>query len=123
MLALVAACSSESSEIHALLDARSQALQHMNIQDYAAVLSDDYQDGQRNKTAVLAEMKALFQQFDAIHMEVHSQEVRILDEHTAQCEQSYTLKVKKDATWRNVTRREQLMLYKVHGHWLIASGL
>ena len=123
LLALLAACSSEQSEIRALLDARSQALQQMSIQNYAAVLANDYQDGQRDKAAVLAEMEALFQQFDAIQMQVHSQEVRILDDDTAQCEQSYTLKVKKDGVWRNVTRREQLLLHKAHDHWLIASGV
>ncbi len=120
---LLMACSSAQQAVHAVLDARTQALDARNIGAYEALLADDYRDGRRDKSVVVAEMKALFQQFDAIQMHIHSQEVRVLDDGIAQCEQSYTLKVQKDGVWRNVTRREQLVLRQESGHWLIVSGL
>jgi len=122
--ACLLACSwAERHAIHAVLDARTHALETMNIQAYSALISDDYQDGSRDKAAVIAEMSRLFHQFDAIRMDTHSQEIRVLDEHTAQCEQSYTLKVKGDGVWRHVTRREQLLLQKQAGAWKIVAGL
>jgi len=118
------ACSpSEHAAVEEVLNQRTQAMQDKNIQHYAALIADDYIVSARDKMKIVEEMQHLFQIFDAIEMETHHRTIRILPHGHAECEQSYTLKVQVDGVWRNMTRREQLMLQNQDGEWKVTAGL
>jgi len=123
VLMLVACSQSDSDQLDALLNQRSVALQEKNIVQYQALISDDYHFLGRSKQDVVEEMQGLFQTFDAIQMTTYNRYIHLKDGAYAECQQSYTLKVKADDQWRNLTRSEQLQLQKKEGVWKIVSGL
>jgi len=120
---LISCTPSDHAAVDQVLNQRSQAMQEKNIQQYAGLIADDYIASGRDKMKVVEEMQHLFQIFDEIKMETHHRTIRILPHGHAECEQSYTLKVQVDGVWRNMTRREQLMLQNQDGDWKVTAGL
>jgi len=114
---------SDHAAVEQVLNQRSQAMQEKNITLYAAVIADDYMSSGHDKKKVVDDMQHLFLAFDKIKMHTYNRTVRVLAHQHAECEQSYTLKVSADGTWRNITRREQLMLQKQGGVWKLTAGL
>ncbi|MFQ5581636.1 MAG: hypothetical protein ACE5F3_03290 [Mariprofundaceae bacterium] len=124
LLVLVSSCADvEKTAIHRVLDARDQAVSTQNISDYSALLFNNYQDNRQGKIEVVARMIALFSQFDATDMQSYDRNIRLIDETHAQCEQSYTLRVKAGGAWREIVQREQLYLTRTPVGWKISAGI
>ena len=124
MALLLTACHNlEKSEISTLLEARDKAVSQQDITSFSSLLSANYNDNNHSKIDVVAQMIHLFNTFDNISMQSHDRVIRILDDAHAQCEQSYTLKVFADNTWRNIVQKEQLQLIREKTGWKISAGL
>lgn len=124
LLALLNACSSaDTTDISAVLDARTTAINEKNIAAYADVLVDHYNFAGRTKNDVLMQRFDQFKFFQSIKMQTHNRHIDIIDDSHALCEQSYTLKVMADNEWRNMVQQEQLQLIKQDGIWKISGGL
>ncbi|MDX8410551.1 MAG: hypothetical protein R8K46_01580 [Mariprofundaceae bacterium] len=121
---MLAGCSaSGASQIHELLDARDQAIETQDVGAYSWLIADDYSDGELDKVGVVARMISLFDQFDDIHIESFSRELRFLDDDHAQCAQSYRMTVSVDDISQELVQRESLDLARRQGRWLIVAGL
>ncbi|MDQ6952738.1 MAG: nuclear transport factor 2 family protein [Mariprofundaceae bacterium] len=123
MVWIVGCSANEHEAVEQVLNQRSQAMHEKNIQDYAALIANDYIALGRDKKKVVDDVQHLFQTFDKIQMVTHDRTVRVLPHGHAECEQSYTLKAYADGQWRVMTRREQLMLQKKGGVWKVTAGL
>ena len=110
-------------QINSILDARDGAVSSGDIGAYSRLLLKDYQDHGQTKITVVARMINLFSQFESTQMKSFNRHVRLIDDHHAQCEQSYHLKVKMDGDWREITQREQLYLTRTPAGWRISGGL
>ncbi|HKI61779.1 MAG TPA: hypothetical protein VKA31_05750 [Mariprofundaceae bacterium] len=109
--------------INGILDDRDSAVSSGDIGAYSRLLLRDYQDHGQTKVTVVARMINLFSQFDSTQMKSFDRHVKLIDDHHAQCEQSYHLKVQKDGDWREITQREQLYLTRTAAGWRISGGL
>ena len=118
---LLTACSGDKGDIADVLEARDNAISQRNIEAYASLLSTGYLN--TAGIAKVEEMKAIFQRFENVEMTSRDREIRILDETSAICEQTYLLRVFADKQWREVVQREQLKLTHSDGHWKISGGL
>ncbi|MDQ7010219.1 MAG: hypothetical protein Q9M29_00220 [Mariprofundaceae bacterium] len=124
LLVLVSSCADvEKTAISSLMDARDHAVSTQDISAYSALIYNNYQDKRQGKIEVVARMIALFARFEATEMRSYDRTIRILDDTHAQCEQSYTLRVKADGTWREIVQREQLQLIRTPSGWKIRAGL
>ncbi|MES0370905.1 MAG: hypothetical protein ABUK11_01380 [Mariprofundaceae bacterium] len=122
--AAITACSDiDKAEISQVMDARDRAISHQSIPEYSALISTDYNDNNRGKINVVAQMVSLFDKFERAEMSSYDRQIRQLDESRAQCDQSYTLKVFADGEWRRIVQREQLTLTRNSTGWKIISGL
>jgi len=118
------ACSDfDKAEISEVMAARDHAISNRNIAEYSALISSSYQDRGRSKVEVVAQMVSLFDKFKQAEMASYDRQIRRLDGGTAQCEQSYRLKVFADGDWRQIVQREQLTLMQEKSGWKIVSGL
>lgn len=124
LLASFSACGpSNTSDISAVLDARTAAINEKNIATFADILIDDYHYNGRSKDDVLLQRFDQFKFFQTIQMQTHNRHINIIDDSHALCEQSYSLKVMADNEWRNVVQQEQLQLTKQGDTWKISGGL
>jgi len=121
---LLTGCSySDKQDIHNLLDARDLAVSNHDINSYALLLIQDYQDQNQSEFEVVNNISKLFGQFDEIHMQSSNRVIRFLDDTHAQCEQSYLLRVKADNQWRKISQRERIELTHTVDGWKISGGL
>ncbi|RLL51018.1 hypothetical protein D8Y20_10450 [Mariprofundus sp. EBB-1] len=125
MLFNLLACSDyDKQAINALLDARDIAVSTHNIRGYDALLLPDYHDKSgQSEFDIVSKMNKLFAQFEETEMTSSNRVIRMLDEHSAECEQSYLLRVKADGTWRQLNQRERITLSKTSDGWKISGGL
>ncbi len=121
MLFFTACSDTDKSAIIKLLETRDANISQQNIAAYASLLADSYLQGEGAEK--VKQMKVIFSQFDAVKMTSRDREIRILDDHSAICEQTYTLKVLADNEWREIVQREQLTLEFSAGSWKINGGL
>jgi len=119
---LLASCTdANKSDINDLLDARDASISQQNIQQYATLLSDNYiQDVGAEK---ISAMKDIFSRFEKVIMTSRDRELRIGENNTAICEQTYILKVFADGEWREIVQREQLSFELINNQWKISGGL
>jgi hypothetical protein len=121
---LIAACSDlDKAGISNLLDARDRAITHRSISEYSALIASDFNDNGRSKVDIVAQMVSLFDKFEKAEMHSYDREIRRLSDTSAQCEQTYMLKVFADGQWRQIVQREQLTLANSPHGWKISSGL
>jgi len=114
----------ERWRIAKVLDARDAAMNARDLSRYAELIAEDYLDEQgRTKPELLADVKRLFAQFDAIEMRSMDRVIRLLGKDRAVVEQSYRLIVRKGESVRTIVQREQLRLRKTAQGWQIVSGL
>lgn len=123
MVLLLASCSSASSAVGKVLDARDAAISHRDITAYAKLIADDYKEGRQTKANVVDNMKKLFGEFSQVHMHSFGRDIYVTDSKHAQASQSYRLKVLMDGTWREMLQREELTLVRNDKGWQIESGL
>jgi len=122
LVLLVSGCTdNQAQNIHAVLEARNQSISQQDIQKYAALLDEHYfnHEGQHK----VAQMAKVFTRFEKVHMDSRDQDIRIIDDHHAICEQTYILKVFADGDWREIVQREQLTFTNTDGEWKISGGL
>jgi len=124
LLILLSGCADvEKTAISSLMDARDRAVSAQDISAYSALIHNDYQDKRQGKIEVVARMIALFAQFEATEMRSYDRTIRMLDDTHAQCEQTYTLRVRANGAWREIVQREQLQLARTPSGWKISAGL
>jgi len=119
---MITACTdNQTQNIQNLLKARNHSISQQNIEEYATLLDTNYlkHEGQYK----IAQMAQVFTRFEKVHMDTRDQEIRLVDDNHAICEQTYILKVFADGDWREIVQREQLTFTKTDGHWKISGGL
>jgi len=122
-LGLIIFHESDEAGIHAVLDARDQAISSRDINAYSQLIADGYQDNGRDREQVLAQTGDMFRTFIELHMQSFDREVRLLGKGAAECRQSYRLRVRAGASWRQIVEREQISLKKTDAGWRITAGL
>ncbi|WP_038248351.1 hypothetical protein [Ghiorsea bivora] len=119
---MITACTdNQAQSIQTLLEARNHSISQQNIEKYTSLLDANYlkHEGQHK----VAQMAEVFTRFEKVHMDTRDQEIRIIDDNHAICEQTYILKVFADGDWREIVQREQLTFTNTDGHWKISGGL
>lgn len=122
IILIITACTDNRVQsIQDLLEARNHSISQQNIEKYTTLLDANYlkHEGQSK----IAQIAQVFSRFEKVHMNTRDQEIRILDDKHAICEQTYILKVFADGDWREIVQREQLTFTKTDGHWKISGGL
>lgn len=122
-LILIAFNESDSAAINAVLDARNQAISSRDINAYSQLIADDYKENGHGKQDMLAQTVDMFRVFIELHMQSFDREVRLLNKQKAECRQSYRLKARAGADWRQIVEREQIKLKKTDEGWQISGGL
>lgn len=123
LILLLSGCGfSEKNSIVSLLDARDVAVSSRDIQAFAALLAEDYLENGLNKADRVRQETLLFQQFEQIEMRSHDRNI-YLDGPHAECEQSYTLRVFRDNTWRSMVQRERIRFKKTASGWKVIAGI
>ena len=119
---IITACTnSQVQSIQTLLEARNHSINQQNIEKYATLLDANYlaHEGRHKVT----QMAMVFTRFEKVQMDSRDQEIRVLDDNHAICEQTYILKVFADGDWRKIVQREQLTFSRTDGVWKISGGL
>ncbi len=111
----------QTQDIRRLLEARNHSISQQDIEKYTSLLDVNYLKHQGQHK--VAQMVQVFSRFEKVHMDTRDQEIRILDDKHAICEQTYILKVFADGDWREIVQREQLTFTLTGGHWKISGGL
>jgi len=111
----------QTQSIHSLLEARNHSINQQHIEKYTSLLDANYLKHEGQHT--VAQMAMVFTRFEKVHMDTRDQEIRILDDNHAICEQTYILKVFADGDWRKIVQREQLTFSRTDGVWKISGGL
>jgi len=109
------------AELKTLLEARDSSISQKDIKHYSSLLSLPYLKGEGH--IKVEEMKKIFKRFDSVEMQSRDREIRMLNDESAICEQTYVLKVFADGEWREIVQREQLTFEKVDGSWKISGGI
>ncbi len=119
---IITACTdNQTQSIHTLLEARNHSISQQDIEEYTSLLDTSYLKHQGQHK--VAQMAQVFTRFKKVRMDTRDQEIRIIDDNHAICEQTYILKVFADGDWRKIVQREQLTFTKTDGHWKISGGL
>ncbi|MDQ6977119.1 MAG: hypothetical protein Q9M75_03300 [Ghiorsea sp.] len=120
---IITACTDDShvQNIQTLLEARNHSISQQSIEKYTSLLDANYlkHEGQHK----VEQMAMVFTRFEKVQMGSRNQEIRILDDNHAICEQTYILKVFADGDWRKIVQREQLTFSRTDGVWKISGGL
>jgi len=119
---IITGCTDDQTQsIHSLLEARNHSISQQDIENYTSLLDANYlkNEGQHK----VEQMAKVFTRFEKVHMDTRDQEIRILDDTHAICEQTYILKVFADGDWREIVQREQLTFTNANGSWKISGGL
>ncbi|MDQ7002965.1 MAG: nuclear transport factor 2 family protein [Ghiorsea sp.] len=122
LVLITSSCTEKPSQsIQKLLEARNTCISQQNIEQYTALLHPSYLNhGGQQKVEQMAQV---FHRFEKVKMNSRDQEVRIIDDNHAICEQTYILKVFADGEWREIVQREQLTFTNTDGTWQISGGL
>jgi len=120
---LLSACGfAEKESIEQVLNARDQAVSTRNITAFSALLAGDFNENGATKADKIEAQKQLFEQFEQIQMQSHDRTLTLNGPHAA-CEQSYSLRVLQDQTWRSLVQRERVLLKKTAAGWQITGGI
>ncbi len=123
MLSIILAACSSSNDWNNLLDKRNAAINHQDLQAYAALIAPDYQSQQESREQLLKRLDGLFKQFSNIKMQSIDRHCQKIDDTHAECAQAYHVNIRSQQQERSLTGREQLQLQRYDGIWLIKSGL
>jgi len=122
-LILLSSCGfAEKESIEQVLNARDQAVSERNITAFSSLLADDFNDNGISKADKIKAQQQLFDQFEQIRMQSHDRTLTLDGPHAA-CEQSYSLRVLQDQTWRSLVQRERVILKKTATGWKIIGGI
>ncbi len=113
----------DKAAIYRVLDARDAAISARNLNAYAHLIADDYQDRGWNKEQILTRSRDMFSAFIELDMRSFDRDLRLLDATHAQCRQTYRLKARAGRDWRQIVQREQISLKKTDAGWKISGGL
>lgn len=122
LVLITTSCTENATQpIQELLEVRNTSISQQDIEQYTLLLDPSYlnHDGQQK----VEQMAKVFHRFEKVKMESRDQEIRIIDEHQAICEQTYILTVFADGEWRKIVQREQLSFTNTDGQWKISGGL
>ena len=110
-----------TQDIQKLLKERNISISQQDIAQYTSLLEQHYlaHKGQQK----VEQMAMVFTRFEKVQMNSRDQEIRIIDDNHAICEQTYILKVFADGDWRKIVQREQLTFSRTGGVWKISGGL
>ncbi|MDQ6979629.1 MAG: nuclear transport factor 2 family protein [Mariprofundaceae bacterium] len=122
-LILLSSCGfAEKESIEQVLNARDHAVSERDIAAFSALLADDFNENGASKTDKVRAQQQLFEQFEQIQMQSHDRTLTLDGPHAA-CEQSYSLRVLQDQTWRSLVQRERVLLKKTAAGWQITGGI
>ena len=110
-----------TQDIQKLLKERNISISQQDITQYTSLLEQQYlaREGEQK----VEQMATVFTRFEKVQMDSRDQEIRIIDDQHAICEQTYILKVFADGDWRKIVQREQLTFSRTDGVWKISGGL
>lgn len=106
-----------------VLDQRNAAMTSQDIAAYSTLIHGDYHDQGKSKVDIIAQTIRIFDRFEKTRMQSHDRTIRVPENGTAECEQSYILEAFADGHWRKIIHRERIYFTKTEAGWKISGGL
>jgi hypothetical protein len=125
LVAIVAACGTPQADKQQILNVmqlRAQAMNARNINQYKAVISQDYSDKGKDRLQVLAGLEKGFTVYESIYYQADEQKVAVSGKQ-AEVTGAYRMKVVIRGREMVLNGKERLVLVKGPEGWKIIAGL